>query len=161
MLEKHAAVSPCNIGGCDINPSLQKRDRLVHCVEAFSVQQRHQPELSTRLLRLLLQPTLIQCFLAQSLCTEIALVGANLITPNVSRELIEQQHECQRRRLADFPVDQPLILSVFRERPESFTHRTVKFAVTSKPLPWFAFFEPEAKDIFSEGRSLNWHCGPV
>ena len=40
-LDEHVAVSPRHIARCDINPSLQKRDGLVHRLEAFGVQQGH------------------------------------------------------------------------------------------------------------------------
>ena len=89
MLDQHVAVSPRHIGRFDINPSLQKRDCLVHRLEVFGVLQGHQPELSTCLLRLMLQPMLIQCQVAQALCTEISLEGTSLVTPDLSRELIE------------------------------------------------------------------------
>lgn len=132
-----------------IHPVLEQGDCLSHHLVLFAVQQRHQPELTLGLLRLALNPTPLQGLLAYGLRLLISPESLGLIAPNLTAELVEEQHKGEAVRCRVSPsiklADQgPLHMS-----SEKIAKQPIEAVPVSKPLPGTALLKPEVQNVVS------------
>ena len=137
-----------NIGGGSVRELLQQRDGLGHHADVFAVQKRHQPELPPRSLRFRCDPSSLQRFQAQLQSLRISGEGLSLAPPDLTCELIQQQHQSQTAAGPTAPVVQFSGEGAPNSLPESLSHQGIEAVVAAKPLPGTTLLEPELQNVF-------------
>ena len=146
QLEKMAAG---DIGGSSVRELLQQRDGLDHHADVSAVQKRHQPELPPRSLRFRCDPSPLQRFQAELESLRISGKSLGFTTPDLTGELIQQQHKGQTAAGPTAPVVQLSSEGTLNGLAESLSHQGIEAVVATKPLPGTALLKPELQNVVS------------
>ena len=136
-----------NISGGSVRELLQQRDGLGHNADVFAMQKRHQPELPPRSLRFRCDPSPLQRFQAQRQSLRISGEGLGLAPPNLTGELIQQQHKGQTTAGSTAPVVQLSNEGALNGLRESLSHQGIEAVAATKPLPGTALLKPELQNV--------------
>ena len=136
-----------DIGGGNVCELLQQRDGLGHQLVVFAVQKRHQPELPPRSLRFRCDPSPLKLIQAQLQSLRISCKGLGMAPPDLTGELIQQQHQGQTAAGPTTPVVQLSRKGVLNGLPESLSHQGIEAVAATKPLPGKALLEPELQNV--------------
>ena len=161
MPKETLSVATCHIGRCLIHPLLHQRDDAFHAHQAFRMQLGHQPKLTSCLQSCLLQPTFLQSQVTQLLGAFITMEGSRFISPDLTRKLIQKQHQPQGRFGMVFPVLETARLCCFGQGSETTTQMRITCIVPAEPLPGFALDEPEVEDLCGLFPVVSWHHAHV
>ena len=141
------AMAAGHIGGGSVGEVLEQRDGLGHHADVFAVQKRHQPELPPRSLRFRCDPSPFQRCQAQLQSLRISGEGLGLAPPDLTGELIQQQHQGQTAAGLTAPVVQLSSEGTLNGLPELLSHQGIKAVAAAKPLPGTALLEPELQNV--------------
>ena len=144
QLEEMAAG---HIGGGSVSEVLEQRDGLGHHADVFAVQKRHQPELPPRSLRFRCDPSSLQRLQAQLQSLRISGKSLGFTAPDLTGELIQQQHQGQTAAGRIAPVVQVSSEGALNSLPEPLPHQGIKAVAAAKPLPGSALLEPELQNV--------------
>ena len=140
-------MAASNIGGGFINMPLQQGDHRPHHADVFAVELWHQPELPPRSLRFRCDPSPLQRFQAQRQSLRISGEGLGLAPPNLTGELIQQQHKGQTTAGSTAPVVQLSNEGALNGLRESLSHQGIEAVAATKPLPGTALLKPELQNV--------------
>ena len=144
QLEEMAAG---HIGGGSVRELFQQRNGLGHHADVFAVQERHQPELPPRSLRFRCDPSPLQRGQAQLQSLRISGKSLGFTTPDLTGELIQQQHKGQTAAGPTAPVVQLSSEGTLNGLAESLSHQGIKAVASTKPLPGTALLKPELQNV--------------
>ena len=144
QLEEMAAG---HIGGGSVRELFQQRNGLGHHADVFAVQERHQPELPPWSFRFRCDPSLLQRCQAELQSLRISGKSLGLTTPDLTGELIQQQHKGQTAAGLTAPVVQLSSEGTLNGLAESLSHQGIEAVVATKPLPGTALLEPELQNV--------------
>ena len=136
-----------DIGGGNVRELLQQRDGLGHHADVFAVQERHQPELPPRSLRFRCDPSPFQRCQAELQSLRISGEGLGLAPPDLTGELIQEQHQGQTGAGPTAPVLQISSEGALNGLAESLSHQGIEAVAATKPLPGTALLEPELQNV--------------
>ena len=111
------------------------------------MQKRHQPELPPRSLRFRCDPSPLQRCQAQLQSLRISGEGLGLAPPDLTGELIQQQHQGQTTDRPRVPVVQLSSEGALNGLAESLSHQGIEAVAATKPLPGTALLEPELQNV--------------
>ena len=140
-------MAASNIGGGFINMPLQQGDHRSQHADVFAVELWHQPELPPRSLRFRCDPSPLQRLQAQLQSLRISGKSLGLTTPDLTGELIQQQHQGQTTAGLTAPVVQLSREGTLSGLPELLSHQSIKAVAAAKPLPGTALLEPELQNV--------------
>jgi len=142
-------IAAGDIGCGGIHPLLEQRNDLRHHRFLFAVQQRHQPELTFGLLWFGLNPAPSQGPMAEQLRLRVAGEGLGLSAPDLTAELIQQQHKGEATRWVDSPGLKLAGEGPLRKSRETIAHKRIEAVAAAKPLPGTALLKPELQNLVS------------
>ena len=135
-------MAASNIGGGFIHMPLQQGHHRLHHADVFAVELWHQPELPPRSLRFRCDPSLLQRLQAQLQSLRISGKSLGFTAPDLTGELIQQQHQGQTAAGRAAPVVQVSGESELNGLSESLPHQLIEAVAEAKPLPGSALLEP-------------------
>ena len=142
-------MAASNIGGGFIHMPLQQGDHRPHHADVFAVELWHQPELPPRSLRFRCDPSPLQRCQAQLQSLRISGKSLGFTTPDLTGELIQQQHKGQTAAGPTAPVVQLSSEGTLNGLAESLSHQGIKAVASTKPLPGTALLKPELQNVVS------------
>ncbi len=142
-------ISASNIGCGGIRPLLQQRNGLGDHPFLFAVQQRHQPELTFCSLRFALNPTPSQGSMAERLGLMIPCKSSGITTPDLTAELIQQQHKSEAARGVVSPILKITVQPLLHHISKAIADEGIESIAATKPLPRTALLEPEMENVVS------------
>ena len=140
-------MAASNIGGGFIHMPLQQGHHRLHHADVFAVELWHQPELPPRSLRFRCDPSPFQRCQAQLQSLRISGEGLGLAPPDLTGELIQQQHQGQTAAGLTAPVVQLSSEGTLNGLAESLSHQGIEAVAATKPLPGTALLEPELQNV--------------
>ena len=140
-------MAASNIGGGFIHVPLQQGDHRSQHADVFAVELWHQPELPPRSLRFRCDPSPLQRLQAQLQSLRISGKSLGFTSPDLTGELIKQQHQCQTAAGRTAPVVQVSGESSLNGLPEPLSHQGIEAVAAAKPLPGSALLEPELQNL--------------
>ena len=140
-------MAASNIGGGFIHMPLQQGDHRSQHADVFAVELWHQPELPPRSLRFRCDPSPLQRLQAQLQSLRISGKSLGFTTPDLTGELIQQQHKGQTAAGPTAPVVQLSSEGTLSGLPELLSHQGIKAVASTKPLPGTALLKPELQNV--------------
>ena len=140
-------MAASNIGGGFIHVPLQQGDHRSQHADVFAVELWHQPELPPRSLRFRCDPSPFQRCQAQLQSLRISGEGLGLAPPDLTGELIQEQHQGQTTAGPTAPVVQLSSEGALNSLAESLSHQSIEAVAATKPLPGTALLEPELQNV--------------
>ena len=140
-------MAASHIGGGFIHVPLQQGDHRSQHADVFAVELWHQPELPPRSLRFRCDPSPLQRLQAQLQSLRISSKSLGFTAPDLTGELIQQQHQCQTAAGRTAPVVQVSGESALNTLSESLPHQLIEAVAAAKPLPGSALLEPERQNL--------------
>ena len=140
-------MAASNIGGGFIHVPLQQGNHRSQHADVFAVELWHQPELPPRSLRFRCDPSPLQRFQAELQSLRISGKSLGFTTPDLTGELIQQQHQGQTTAGSTAPVVQLSSEGTLNGLAESLSHQGIKAVAATKPLPGSALLEPELQNV--------------
>ena len=129
-----------------VGPAFEQWQGLGLYCQILAVQARHQPELTTRLLRFRGDPSQPFGSDAQVEGLGVSGEGPGCVSPDVAGELIQKQHQCQPRSCCVAPVPEVACQSLFDRRSKTAQNFVVKVLIPAEPLHRPGLFKPEAEN---------------
>jgi hypothetical protein len=140
-------MAASNIGVGFIHMPLQQGDHRPHHADVFAVELWNQPELPPRSLRFRCDPSPLQRLQAQLQSLRISGKSLGFTAPDLTGELIQQQHQGQTAAGRTAPVVQVSGESALNGLPEPLSHQCIEAVAATKPLPGSALLEPELQNV--------------
>ena len=80
---------------------------------------------------------------------------SRLITPDLTRKLIQKQDQRQGRFGLIFPMFETAQVVPFRSTPQNGNARAIPCIIPAEPLPGFALVEPEVEDLCASDTDVS------
>ena len=140
-------IAAGDISGGDVRELLKQRDGLEQHLVLFAVQERQQPKLTFGSLLFLLNPTPVQGLLAEGLGLLVTGESLRLTAPDLTAELIQQQHQGETARWRIRPGLKLASQGPLYKGSKTIAHQRIETVATAKPLPGTALLKPELQNV--------------